>query len=583
MKQCDSPPQAVWRWRSWLASLVLWTIPGLYLAQSPYPTPQVTYPLDTWRWLDLPQIEGKGVRFLHEYQPQKVWFATNDGLLRYDGYRYEAHGEAQGLRGNPVHLVKVSAGGVTVAATDYGIYRYEAQDTWRPILEWTSPGAVSYLSISELSGQRLMIGTSIGALCLRLGAPPQVYTDPTQAERVATLLPQAQILRFPAAASELGAFTNVSDVLEASDGSLWFAVSLYEEDQGYLLHYRPQADQADEVRALAEATIHADGHGLDFGGNQKLLEARDGRIWVINDSYRIGVYLYDGQRWTSMSLGQKFGGDEYATSICQTSQGHIWISGLGKLYRFDGTSWCLFQAPRYKVPGNKMLLFPAQNGSLWVMGLKSRIALADHSQQRWVAYPGLNYQDESAAGFWFLDRYGQVVLQQDNRWLAYDVSHGLIDAPVRVFVTRQGQVWAAGSHQGMAATAYLDPAHGRWQRQVHPQLSWGIDYRAVFEDRDGALWFGGSVDLDRDKGHRGGLLQLLDPPWGLTRSGCPTTTAKMASNNPMSTVSVSLPMAASGSAAASSFSMMASAGPRLRKKICANLSTRSAAATAFSS
>lgn len=80
---------------------------------------------------------------------------------------------------------------------------------------------------------------------------------------------------------------------------------------------------------------------------------------------------------------------------------------------------------------------------------------------------------------------------------------------MRILVSSQGQVWAAGSHNGQAATAYLDG--NQWVKQVHPELSWGIDYRAVFEDRKGNIWFGGSVDIAQERGQLGGLLQLTDP------------------------------------------------------------------------
>ncbi len=476
-------------------------------AQVPYQPVKGSFPLEPWRWIDFPKIEGKGVRYLHEYQSDKVWFATNNGVLYYDGYHYRCHTEAHGLIGKPVHLVFVTAGGVAIAATDHGVFRHVGEDQWKAVLTWSSPGEVEYSSITELSGQRLMLSTNLGVICLGLGEAPWVYTTTTLRNKVERLVPDAQIVPFPSEAMALGEVGSVSDVLEARDGHIWFAVSLVEEDQGYLIRFDPKATR--QTNQMEDAEIFSSRHGLVCGGNQKLLQAGDERIWVINDSYRVGINLYDGTRWSTMSLGEKFGGDEYATSICQTGDGSIWIGGLGKLYSYDGEDWLLYQSPEHKVPGNKVMLFPAKDGSLWVMGFKSRVTYVDHSNTRWVVYQGLNYQAESPEGFWFLDSYGKAVLQQGDKWMAYDQSLGMIDAPVRMIMTSRGQVWAAGSHQGVAATAFFQD--GRWHRQTHPRLSWGIDYRAVFEDRDGALWFGGSVDIAKDKGHIGGVLQLLDP------------------------------------------------------------------------
>ena len=484
----------------------LWWGTGTALAQHAYQPQEETFPQESWRWIDFPRTAGKGVCALYEYQPNQVWFATNQGLLHFDGYQYQWHGEAEGLLGTPVHQVYVTEGGVTVATTDQGVFRYEAENHWEPILTWPEPGAVSYFSIDELSGQRLAIGTNLGLICLSIDQVPQVITEAAMRETVEAHLPKAEVVPLPTQVQALGTFSRVSDVLEAEDGHLWIAVSLAEEDEGYLLRIDQHLPLAE---GLAQAEVFANQGDFRFGTGQKLLQAQDGRIWVINDSYRIGVNLYHAGRWSTLSLGEQLGGDEYATTICQTQNGNIWIGGLGKLYSFDGQSWQLYQSPEYNVPGNKLLLSSGLDGSLWVLGFKSRVIYVDHSEERWKAYPGLNYQDESQAGIWFLDHQGQVVLQQGQQWLAYDQRDGLIDAPVRLIVTSQGQIWAAGSHRGQAATAYLDG--DTWVRQLHPALSWGIDYRAVFEDRDGNLWFGGSVDIEKEKGHRGGVLQLKNP------------------------------------------------------------------------
>ena len=37
---------------------------------------------------------------------------------------------------------------------------------------------------------------------------------------------------------------------------------------------------------------------------------------------------------------------------------------------------------------------------------------------------------------------------------------------------------------------------------------WGVDYRAIFEDTKGNLWFGGCVNYEAGSGHSGGILKL---------------------------------------------------------------------------
>ncbi len=83
-----------------------------------------------------------------------------------------------------------------------------------------------------------------------------------------------------------------------------------------------------------------------------------------------------------------------------------------------------------------------------------------------------------------------------------------MNAPVRLQISRTGEIWAAGSHGNIAATAYWDGQ--TWRMTQHPELSWGIDYRAVFEDWQGALWFGAAIDFEPEKGQLGGALRIKD-------------------------------------------------------------------------
>jgi ligand-binding sensor domain-containing protein len=85
-----------------------------------------------------------------------------------------------------------------------------------------------------------------------------------------------------------------------------------------------------------------------------------------------------------------------------------------------------------------------------------------------------------------------------------------MDTPVVLIAASQGDLWAAGSHKGMAATARFDG--NKWTRQTHPDLSWGIDYRAVYESREGAIWFG-SANPIRERGHLGGALEFDGKSW----------------------------------------------------------------------
>ena len=49
--------------------------------------------------------------------------------------------------------------------------------------------------------------------------------------------------------------------------------------------------------------------------------------------------------------------------------------------------------------------------------------------------------------------------------------------------------------------------------QDFPELSWGIDYRSVFEASDGSMWFGAAANAITPRGQTGGILRY-DPELG---------------------------------------------------------------------
>lgn len=237
----------------------------------------------------------------------------------------------------------------------------------------------------------------------------------------------------------------------------------------------------------------------------------DGRIWVINTTSDKGIMVFDGDKWETVRVSKIFGGDEYMTDIVKSSDGTIWISSIARIFSFTpGEEWEMYKAPNYPVPANRVILQISQNDQLWVAGYKSKVLRVDCSSDKWMTLKNLSFQFEVTEGEqWFLERDNRVVRRKGEDWISFSKEDGLMDAPVRIIRTSRGQIWAAGSHNGRAATAVL--RGNQWKMHLHPTLSWGIDYRAVFEARDGSLWFGGAVDAQARDGFRSGLVQLSQP------------------------------------------------------------------------
>lgn len=468
--------------------------------------PEIVNPLlETWRWKQFSRLEGKGVRCISESPDGRVWFGGDSTLMEYDGYRWIDHDQENGLLGHPVSSLHTDNKGGIYAATPLGIFSLHG-DTWRALFAPEPSLGFTFYQIRSLADGSLLVCSNQGLLRIRKGEPTQFFTLNSIRETLHSRLKGFQWVLLPEETGRQGRFTEVSDALQDASGAVWVAITRSDEEGAILKFSLDQAQNG----ALKDYQLWVSGSSLTFGETQRLLRSSRGDIWVINTSYKKGINVYDGKKWSYIPLSSYFGGDEYMNAIAETHNGTIWIGGLGRLYSYQNGKWSMYKAPEYRIPANKLILRPSQGDKLWVAGMNSKVFLLDYSTTRWLTYNNLNYQCEARGGEkWFLDVNGRAVFQQGESWTAYDPSDGLMDAPVRIICTTKGQTWAAGSHQGVAATSFFE--QGKWQTITHPRLSWGIDYRAVFEAADGSLWFGGSVDSDPNKGHQAGVLHLTNP------------------------------------------------------------------------
>ena len=93
-------------------------------------TLQVTLPdpgLEKWRWTTFDASSGLVglVRNIFEDRDGIIWFATNNGVQRYDGYRWTTYTTDDGLVDNRVVTVIQDRDGVMWFGTQNGISRFD--------------------------------------------------------------------------------------------------------------------------------------------------------------------------------------------------------------------------------------------------------------------------------------------------------------------------------------------------------------------------------------------------------------------------------------------------------------------------
>ncbi len=447
-------------------------IPPLWAA-SPY---QPVYPdpaLESWRWRSFPELKGVGLQCMAQDREGNMWFGTDEGVRRYDGVRWTVFTPEDGVYGTPVTALCATRDGRVYAGTSLGISRF-SEGGWGRVFPGEGDRDFSISDLMEASDGSVWAGTDRGALRLN-GGESTLYTT-----------------------KEMGAARDLSvhDVYEDREGVMWFGL------------FSGEIVRCDlrETRDARAWRIYTAEDGLDIGSSPRIVQTRDGTIWTVSGHGLRGVNWFDGKIWAHVHLSE-LGGDDHNPSILETEDGTLWVGGYqGHLHAFrdrvgnattgkrlGGGTWTVYKAADVPIPTVRIIgLLEASNGALWMIGRGQEAVRLDYGTFRRMTYEGLNFQCETPGGVqWFLSEEGGVVRYDGKTWLRYGVEDGLMDAPVRLIATREGTLWAAGSHDTTAATARFEGR--RWSLQTHPQLSWGINPNSVYESSDGSLWFGAAV------------------------------------------------------------------------------------------
>jgi signal transduction histidine kinase/ligand-binding sensor domain-containing protein len=118
---------------------------------------------ETYRWQQFPELTGRNILCLAEGPDQYVWFGTvNEGVLRHDGM----HCINMGLAGSPVYQLVVTKTKVILAATDWGIFRFD-QGGWNRVFPAKEGRCWMVRSLLETPDKALWAGTAWGALRIK--------------------------------------------------------------------------------------------------------------------------------------------------------------------------------------------------------------------------------------------------------------------------------------------------------------------------------------------------------------------------------------------------------------------------------
>ncbi|MDA0747428.1 MAG: hypothetical protein O2954_12985, partial [bacterium] len=285
------------------------------------------------------------------------------------------------------------------------------------------------------------------------------------------------------------------DVFQATDQKMWFGLP-----GGGIISWDPEGTDDAAWRLYGEED------GLDIGFRPRVFQTRDGTVWTISEHSGHGVNRFDGKTWQSFMLAESFGAGNVNTSILQTRDGTLWVGGNGGIYANSGGEWRHYAREEAPVPRHRVRLLEASDGALWVAGLGQEAARLDYQTTRWTTYEGLSFGCETPDGsLWFVGEDSSIVCKNGTVWTRYGIEDGLMGWPRALIVSRDGVLWAAGSHDSTAATARF--ADGRWSLETYPRLASSIIQRGVYAAPDGSVWFG-AMEFLGNREYAGGVLRF---------------------------------------------------------------------------
>lgn len=474
--------------------------------------PVIEDPLEqSWRWQSFPDLCGVDVRCMTEDAFGNMWFGIRGGVVKYNGYNWSKYSSKNGFYDVVVDRLLTAKDKSIYAASKSGLFALRNK-LWKKLYPTSSDKQIASVNcVYELRDGTLLAGvgkaqSKYSALLLIAKNKQIIYCSPA-AKSFYSKEFQGSDIKLISDNFLVNGHFSISAIYQDKQNRIWFTVV---EPKFSGLVISSNSPTNGQLNLFQTSTVYTEKDGVILGRHAIISQLHDGSIWILNiESDKCGI-VFNNNAWKRLKLSDVVGKDEVHTSIIETPTDGLWIGGFGVLYVKQNNHWKTFKRPDFPIPNTRVLLYKDSKGSIWILGYRYEVIKVDNSDTKWKTYNYLNYQCTSKdRRTWFISVDDRVIVQNGQHWYSYGKEDGLPDSPSRIFISRNGRIWVTGSDNSIATTAFYD---GRvWHKFTHPFLSWSIDSRAVFEDSKGQMWFGGSTNIVKEKGQKGGVVCLLNP------------------------------------------------------------------------
>jgi len=395
-----------------------------------------------------------------EAKDRAMWFGVDDGTRRYDGVKWTAYTEKEGLYGAPVNALCAMRDGSVYASTNMGISRFR-DGKWTRVFPPTGDLPWPTFKLMEARDGSVWAGTSWGALrlsqegatfyttkdmgdALRVLAPsvrPSIVPDEAAPPRpygegigvsitggnVVMIQDFVPLVVCAVAAGGPGeaAGLKVGDRILALEGQATFQQNLLNGPVGTSVRLTVQREGLKGPFDVTVTRRQVEGTIRDFQ-IMSVFEDREGKIWL-------GTWLGGGggvvrfdPAGDSSSAWRFYPGSGWGR-VAQTPDGTIWSLGRG-VNRFDGKTWTNISLSKLGGDDRTLSLLATRDGTLWV-GAFGLNAFRDGA---WKFYPRteapmpnnkINDLLEASDGALWIIGHRQEVVRFDYgtaRWTTYE-------------------------------------------------------------------------------------------------------------------------------------------------------------------
>ncbi len=442
--------------------------------------------LERWRWTTIDRTNGlkSAVFDIEEDRNGVVWFGTMRGLQSCDGYDWNDY-TSDSLR-TVIDILEERDGVMWFGMWLDGLARYDGTD-WR---NYTTDDGTATNQVWTLEQTR------DGAIWAGFHNENGTFADTT---RTLGGISRFDGERWTTVDIPIGPpRPNVVDILEASDGSLWFTTighGVFRRSRDTWTQFTKETGLLSD---MATRMIEAPDRSIWIGGDKGISRFNPGIV-----SGGAGTSGQTGQgRWTTYAERDGLPAGARVPKLWSDREGTVWAGTAepSRLCRFDGEQWHTY--PQDAIPhfdGDAVFFGPTATKVGWYWSWFDRKVYRFDPSENWTTYVGpdsLRGARETEDGSVWFSSPRRAVNFHNGRWLSYGPEDGFLDEDEpRIYQTSDGTLWFTGMHRGEGAIARLLPPAGgsRPAWQIFTTADGALDDNgSPFETRSGHVWFVGS-------------------------------------------------------------------------------------------